>query len=57
LLDVRVDAVERGYAHAGAHLWTEDGILLGMATQTLVVRAVDDAGRSTRSTRRIVGSE
>jgi acyl-CoA thioesterase len=57
LLDVRVDAVERGYAHAGAHLWTEDGTLLGMATQTLVVRAVDDAGRSTRSTRRIVGSE
>jgi acyl-CoA thioesterase len=57
LLDVRIDAVERGYAHAGAHLWTEDGILLGMATQTLVVRAVDDAGRSTRSTRRIVSSE
>jgi acyl-CoA thioesterase len=57
LLDVRVDAVERGYAHAGAHLWTEDGVLLGMATQTLVVRAVDDAGRSTRSTRRIVSSE
>jgi acyl-CoA thioesterase len=57
LLDVRIDAVDRGYAHAGAHLWTEDGVLLGMATQTLVVRATDAAGQSTRSTRRIVSGD
>jgi acyl-CoA thioesterase len=57
LLDVRIDAVERGYAHAGAHLWTEDGVLLGMATQTLVVRATDAAGLAMRSTRRIVSGE
>lgn len=57
LLDVRIDAVEGGYAHAGAHLWTEEGVLLGMATQTLVVRSSDPAGRSTRSTRRIVSGE
>jgi acyl-CoA thioesterase II len=55
MLDVRIDAAESGYAHAGAHLWTDDGVLLGMATQTLVLRAAGRYGQSTRSTRRIVG--
>ncbi len=54
-LDVRIDATAHGYAHAGAHLWTDDGVLLGMATQTLVVRAAGPHGQSTRTTRRIVG--
>jgi acyl-CoA thioesterase-2 len=55
MLDVRIDAAARGYAHAGAHLWTEDGVLLGMATQTLVVRSAGRHGQSTRTARRIVG--
>jgi acyl-CoA thioesterase len=55
MLDVRIDATARGYAHAGAHLWTEDGVLLGMATQTLVVRSAGRHGESSRTTRRIVG--
>jgi acyl-CoA thioesterase II len=55
MLDVRIDAAERGYAHAGAHLWTDDGVLLGMATQTLVVRSAGQHGQSSRTTRRIVG--
>jgi acyl-CoA thioesterase len=55
MLDVRIDATARGYAHAGAHLWTEDGVLLGMATQTLVIRSAGRHGQSTRTTRRIVG--
>jgi acyl-CoA thioesterase-2 len=55
MLDVRIDAAESGYAHAGAHLWTDDGVLLGMATQTLVLRSAGRYGQSTRSTRRIVG--
>jgi acyl-CoA thioesterase len=54
-LDVRIDATAHGYAHAGAHLWTDDGVLLGMATQTLVVRAAGPHGQSSRTTRRIVG--
>jgi acyl-CoA thioesterase len=55
MIDVRIDATTRGYAHAGAHLWTEDGVLLGMATQTLVLRSAGRHGQSARSTRRIVG--
>ena len=52
----RADRRDRaGYAHAGAHLWTEDGVLLGMATQTLVVRTAGAHGQSTRTTRRIAG--
>jgi acyl-CoA thioesterase II len=56
LVDIKVDAVARGYAHAGASLWTEDGILLGLATQTLVLRPTRPDGSSTRTTRRIVGN-
>jgi acyl-CoA thioesterase len=55
LVDIKVDAVARGYAHAGAALWAEDGTLLGLATQTLVLRPTKPDGSSTRSTRRIVG--
>jgi acyl-CoA thioesterase len=55
LVDIKVDAVARGYAHAGASLWSEGGILLGLATQTLVLRATRPDGSSTRTTRRIVG--
>ena len=56
MLDVQIDAAASGYAHAGARLWTEDGALLGMATQTLVLRSAGTHGRSSRSTRRIVGT-
>jgi acyl-CoA thioesterase len=56
LVDIKVDAVARGYAHAGASLWTEGGTLLGLATQTLVLRATRPDGSSTRTTRRIVGA-
>ncbi len=55
LVDVRIDAAAAGYGHAGAHLWTADGALLGMATQTLVLRTAGPDGRSSRTTRRIVG--
>ena len=56
LLDIRIDAVAGGYRHAGASLWTEDGTLLGLATRTLVLRTTGPDGRSTRTTRRIVGN-
>jgi acyl-CoA thioesterase len=54
LVDANVDAVIGGYAHAHANIWTDDGVLLGLASQTLVLRAVDDDGRSIRTNRRIV---
>jgi acyl-CoA thioesterase II len=56
LLDVSVDASIDGFAHAGAHLWTEDGTLLAVVSQTLVLREAAPDGRSTRGARRIVGS-
>jgi acyl-CoA thioesterase len=56
LLDVAIDAANDGFAHAGAHLWTEDGVLLAIASQTLVLREAGPDGKSTRSVRRIVGS-
>jgi acyl-CoA thioesterase II len=55
LVDIKVDAVARGYAHAGAALWTEHGTLLGLASQTLVLRPTKPDGMSARTTRRIVG--
>ena len=55
LLDVRVDAVHDGFGHAHAHLWSEEGSLLGISSQTLVLRDADSAGRAPRQGRRIVG--
>jgi acyl-CoA thioesterase len=55
LLDIGIDAVVGGYGHAGAYLWADDGTLLGMATQTLVMRAAGADGRSQRRGRRIAG--
>jgi len=54
LVDIQVDAAVGGYGHAGARLWTGDGVLLGTATQTLVLREADSLGRSARRGRRIV---
>ena len=55
LLDVRVDAVHDGFGHAHAHLWSEQGSLLGISSQTLVLRDADPSGRASREGRRIVG--
>ena len=55
LLDVRVDAIHEGFGHAHSHLWSEDGRLLGIFSQTLVLRDADPAGRAARRGRRIVG--
>jgi hypothetical protein len=50
-----VDAIENGFGHARAHLWTEEGTLLAIAGQTLVLRDVAPDGRAPRRGRRIVG--
>jgi len=39
LADVRVHAVADGFGHGLVHLWTEDGTLLGTASQSSIVRA------------------
>ncbi len=38
LVDVQVHALADGYGHGIAHLWAEDGTLLGTASQSAVVR-------------------
>jgi acyl-CoA thioesterase-2 len=38
LIDVRVQAVEAGFGHGLAHLWSADGHLLATASQSVVVR-------------------
>ncbi|MEY4230127.1 MAG: hypothetical protein RLZZ362_976 [Actinomycetota bacterium] len=38
LLDIRVHAVERGFAHGLAHMFAEDGTLLATASQSCIVR-------------------
>lgn len=55
LLDVYVDAVHDGFGHVRSHLWGEDGALLAIAGQTLVLRDADGHGRSVRPSRQIVG--
>jgi acyl-CoA thioesterase-2 len=55
LLDVAISAASGGFAHASAHLWTEGGTLLAVASQTLALRTAGADGRSTRQGRRIVG--
>lgn len=38
LLDIRVYAVHGGFGHGRVHLWSEDGTLLGTASQSTIVR-------------------
>lgn len=41
LLDIRIHAVHNGFAHGVVHLWAEDGTLLAIASQTVMVRYWD----------------
>jgi acyl-CoA thioesterase len=38
LLDVRVHQVANGFGYGDVHLWSEDGVLLGTAQQSTIVR-------------------
>src|SRR5207253_11125749 len=38
LADVRVHAVNDGFAHGLVHLWGQDGVLLATASQSTIVR-------------------
>lgn len=42
LLDIAVHGVGGGYGHGRLHLWTPDGELLAMASQSVIVRRWDD---------------
>jgi acyl-CoA thioesterase-2 len=49
LADVRLHAVNHGFAHGLVHLWSRDGVLLGTAAQSAIVRRWDAKGRLSRS--------
>jgi len=38
LIDCRMEQVANGFGYGRAHLWSEDGLLLGTASQTMVMR-------------------
>lgn len=38
LLDCRIEQVANGFGYGHAYLWSEDGVLLGSASQTMVMR-------------------
>lgn len=38
LLDVHIHAIGEGFAHGRVHLWSEDGTLLAIASQSAIVR-------------------
>jgi acyl-CoA thioesterase II len=48
LIDVRVDAVQRGFGHGTVHLWAEDGTLLATASQSTIVRYWNPADPGTK---------
>ena len=41
LVDIHVHAVSDGFGHGRAHLWSQDGVLLGTASQSVIVRFWD----------------
>jgi acyl-CoA thioesterase-2 len=51
LLDIRVHAVQRGFAHGLVHMYAEDGTLLATASQSCIVRFWD-TGRTAGDTDR-----
>lgn len=56
LLDARVAGIANGFAMVNAELWSEDGTLLCVFSQSLVVRRGDAAGQALRTTKRYAGS-
>lgn len=44
LLDIRVHGVLDGFGHGLVHLWSQDGTLLATASQSAIVREVDESG-------------
>ena len=46
LCDIHLLGIANGFGHGRAHLWSEDGTLLGVASQSMIIRARNrDQGR------------
>ncbi len=44
LVDIEIHGVRDGFGHGLVHLWSQDGVLMATASQSSVVRPVDEAG-------------
>lgn len=55
LVETQWSVAAHGFASVTAHLWSESGTLLGIASQTLVLRSVGTDGRPVRTTKRFAG--
>lgn len=42
LCDIQIDSVQRGFAHGAARLFAQDGTLMAVASQTIIVRFLED---------------
>lgn len=42
LLDVRIQAVHHGFGHGDVYQWSSDGTLMGIASQSAIVREVSE---------------
>ncbi len=45
LIDIHIETVANGFGHGTVHLWSEDGTLMGTASQSTIVRFWRDPGR------------
>jgi len=49
LLDIAIDGVRNGFGHGDIHIWSEDGILCAIGSQSCIVRdRVDGQSRPPR---------
>ena len=46
LLDIRVDAIASGFGHGVIHIWSEDGILCAIVSQSRIVRSREPGSHS-----------
>ncbi len=48
LCDIRIHAVQRGFAHGRIHLWSQDGVLMATGSQSAIVRVFDPGQLATK---------
>ena len=46
LLDIRVDAIASGFGHGVIHIWSEDGTLCAIGSQSCIVRSREPGSHS-----------
>jgi len=46
LLDIRVDAITNGFGHGIIHIWSQDGTLCAIGSQSCIVRSREPGSHS-----------